>query len=226
MSERSRHSCCPECHSREGYRLGDGRRKCCRCGKKYSRRHLRSRLSAKILKQIALYFWLGAPIVTVAVNLHLDRKTVCRHYGLIQQGINADEKKTCRLACNDNEDDVFCLLVDSGTTWCERVSNPPRRHVRVQSIDYCWCYSALISLEISLMVVRCFVYVDQNTIEGVSKSWGSDLEKFEKIVQEMCRKKKERSSLSQQLLITEAVFRFNQRNNPGVTAILYRYLRY
>lgn len=226
MSQLSRHSCCPECHSREGYRLGDGRRKCCRCGKKYSRRHLRSRLSAKTLKQIALYFWLSAPIKTVAVNLNLDRKTVCRHYGLIEQGINAEEKKTCRLPRNESEPEVFCLLVDSETTWCERLSQPSWRHVRAESIDYRWWYSAMILLGIPSMVVHCLVYVDQATIGGVAKSWRSDLEKFEKIIQELCRRKKERSSLSGKLLMTEAVFRFNHRNNPGVTAILYRFLRY
>lgn len=225
MSELSQHSCCPACHSREGYRLGDGRRKCCRCGKKYSRRHLRSRLAAKTLKKIALFFWLGVPIATVSVNLHLDRKTVRRHYGLMQQGIGDAEKRFCRLTGNE-DDEVFCLLVDSESTWCERLSNPARQNIGAEAIDYSWWYSAMISLEISSMVVRCFVYVDQTTIKGVPKFWRRDLEQFEKIVQELCRRKKERSPLSRQLLMSEAAFRFNQRNNPGVTATLYRFLRY
>lgn len=226
MSESSRHSCCPECHSREGYRLGDGRRKCCRCGKKYSRRHLRSRLPAKTLKQIALYFWLGAPIAVVAVNLHIDRKTVCRHYGLIKQGIGVDEKSSCRSASNKGSKEVFCLFVDSESTRCERISQPSRRYVSAQAKEYSWWFSALISLEMSSMVVRCLVYVDQTTDGNVPRFWRSDLEKFEKVAQEVCRRKKKRSSLSQQLLMDEAVFRFNQRNNPGVTAKLYRFLRY
>lgn len=187
---------------------------------------MRSRLSAKTLKLIALYFWLGASIATVAVNLQLDRKTVRRHYGLMQQGIGADEENFCRLASNEGDEEVFCLLVDSESTWCERISHPSRQYVSVESIDYRWCYSAMISLEISSMVVQCLVYIDQTEIEDVPKSWWCDLEKFEKIVQELCRKKRERSSITRQLLMSEAVFRFNQRNNPGVTATLYRFLRY
>lgn len=225
MSDLSRHSCCPECHSREGYRLGDGRKKCCRCGKKYSRRHSRTRLSAKILKQISLYFWLGAPVATVARNLHLDRKTVRRHYDLMQQGIGTDEERFCHLVGDGENLESFCLLVNSESTWCERLSLPSQQHICTKFIDYWWWFSAMISIKNASIAVRCLVCIDQAAIESGEKSWWRDLEKFEKIVQGLCCKKSESGQKKRQLLMSEVAFRFNQRNNPGVTAELYRYLR-
>lgn len=220
------HSCCPACRSREGYHLSDGRRKCCRCGKKYSRRHLKSRLSAKILKQIALYFWLATPITTVAADLHLDRKTVRRHYILMQHGISANEQKCSRLADASTDGEHFCLLVDEGSIWCERISNSVRQKINVAGKDYCLSSRFTIPLTAGPIEVRCLVYkVDGQSHDDVA-SCQIYLQKFERIVQGLYCRKKVLSDHARHLMMSEVVFRFNQRHNPGVTADLYRFLRF
>lgn len=220
------HSCCPVCRSRDGYHLGDGRRKCCRCGKKYSRRHLKSRLPAKILKQMALYFWLATPITAVAADLNLDRKTVRRHYALMQQGISADVQVCCRLADGDTVGEFICLFIDDDSTWCERVSNSTRRRIHVTGKDFCWSTSFVISLPAVQQEIRCLVYEVDGQGHDDKENCQFDLLKFERIVQGLCCRKKAPSDDARQLMISEVIYRFNQRHNPGVTADLYRFLRF
>lgn|GEM_PF-1637086 len=220
------HSCCPHCRSREGYHLSDGRRKCCRCGKKYSRRHLKSRLPAKILKQIALYFWLAKPIKTVATDLHLDRKTVRRHYALMQQGISDDESVGSHLSDCSGAVELFSLFVNGDFTWCERISKSARQRRCVAGRNYSWHHSVTISLPMQPMAVRCLIYLVDGLGRYDIENYQLDLLKFERLVRGMCRRKNDLSDQARKLLMSEVVFRFNQRRNPGVTADLYRFLRF
>lgn len=226
MSCIATHCCCPECHSREGYRLSDGRRKCCRCGKKYSRRHLKSRLPSKVLKKIAQYFWLITPVSTVAADLHVDRKTVRRHYELMQHGISAVENECCGSVNHGEVREMFCLYINDETTWCERTSSRTCQRIRVADKEYYWNYSVLISLPFTALVIRCLVYqVVGRSCDGAER-WQPELVQLEKIVQRVSYRKKELNTQARQRLMAEAVFRFNQRCNPGVTADLYRFLRF
>ncbi len=78
---------CPCCRSRAAYRLADGRKKCRECGKKFTPRPRPCRLPERVLRQIALYFWHMVPVARVAEEVHLNRKSVQRHYRLLRKGL-------------------------------------------------------------------------------------------------------------------------------------------
>jgi len=55
---------CPECNHGSSYQLSDGRRKCCRCGRRYSVRSVweTSQLPASIRNRLIEMFALGVPV--------------------------------------------------------------------------------------------------------------------------------------------------------------------
>ncbi|BCR04455.1 hypothetical protein DESUT3_15240 [Desulfuromonas versatilis] len=84
--------CCPHCHFTNLYRLGDGRRKCGNCGRKFTLTRLRSRLPDRTLRLVAICFWHMIPASRVADDLALNPKTVQRHYRLLRQAICTEDK--------------------------------------------------------------------------------------------------------------------------------------
>ena len=84
-----RHIQCPQCGFRGGYALGDGRRMCKRCRKKFTPT-ARRRLARARLKEIVRLFWLMVPASRVAQDLGLNRKTVLSAYSNLR-GLMAAE---------------------------------------------------------------------------------------------------------------------------------------
>ena len=87
-----RHIKCPLCNHRQQYTLADGRRKCKRCGKKFTHRRQRRGVGAKRLKEIARLFWLGVPAAAAARDLSLNKATVTRYYRRLRERIAADRE--------------------------------------------------------------------------------------------------------------------------------------
>jgi len=89
-----RHTHCPICNYRFHYHLSDGRRKCKRCGKKFTHKPKpRGRkLAAEVLKEIARLFWLGVPAARTARSLGICNLTATRYYGRIRERIAQDRK--------------------------------------------------------------------------------------------------------------------------------------
>jgi len=104
-----RHIRCPACNHRQHYKLSDGRRKCKRCGKKFTHRLKYRRLDASVRKEIARLFWLGVPAVRVARDLGIHRNTAYRYYKRIRERIAADrEVELSKLDGSVEADESYC----------------------------------------------------------------------------------------------------------------------
>ncbi len=223
----SQHICCPGCRFRGSYKLADGRRKCRRCGRKYSPKLRRSRLAPMLLKQLALFFWLTVPVATAAEKLGINVKTVRRHYGLMRQGIALE--RICpahepreRAAASEDSLGLCVLVVAEG--------------VRIAAICCEWfcldscrpsgsCHFRHIRRELRLPaplrdIECCLCFLDESTREWTPVC-ERELTKLNKLSIRLCRMERHRGRLQRALLLKELAFRFNQRNNPGVTAMLY-----
>ncbi len=77
---------CPACGSTVAWRLGDGRRKCRPCGRRYTSQP-RRRLPAEIRRRLALCFWQMVPTRQAATAAQLNRKTVQRYYRVLRREI-------------------------------------------------------------------------------------------------------------------------------------------
>lgn len=219
------HMCCPGCGGREGYRLGDGRKKCRRCGRKYSRRLFRSRLSAKILKQIALYFWLLAPMASVARDLGLDPKTVRRHYDLMLLGITRSAYSSLRrpLAATEQVSLVLFCSTEGGWLVIRPLTAPFAGVDPVQ--DYRWWYSQQLLPAAPQSPVLCHLCLAELVDPSDRLQWLGEIGKLQQIVQRLWCRKNGRTLAARRQLLVEAAFRYNQRNNPGVTALLYGFMK-
>lgn len=78
---------CPECGSTGVYPLGDGRRRCRRCGRKFTPHPHGNRIKQECLRRISLHFWLMVPAVRAAREIGLERKTVQKYYRCLRQAI-------------------------------------------------------------------------------------------------------------------------------------------
>jgi len=86
-SRSGNHLKCPSCSSRRSYKLGDGRRRCRRCRKRFTPHPNRDRLSKQQIAEIVHHFWTGTKMGTVARKMSLDRKTVRQRYWWIRESI-------------------------------------------------------------------------------------------------------------------------------------------
>jgi transposase len=77
-----RHIRCPDCNHRHQWILGDGRRKCKRCCKKFTVRKMNRyrKISDAKLQQIVDMFWLQVPASKACEYLKLNVKTVEKYY--------------------------------------------------------------------------------------------------------------------------------------------------
>lgn len=113
--KRVAHVHCPACGHRASYRLSDGRRKCKKCGKKFTARKKTRRLSNVLLKEIARLFWLLVPAARVARDLGVNRNTVMRYYTLIRKGVASErEKELDQLAGEVEVDEAYFGGVSKG----------------------------------------------------------------------------------------------------------------
>ena len=90
-----RHPRCPSCRSRDGYRLGDGRRMCRSCRRKYTpRRHARqAKVGPPTTRELTRLFWLLVPAAAAARDLGVGRKAAVRHYDRLRRVIAADAER-------------------------------------------------------------------------------------------------------------------------------------
>ena len=218
-SELSRHICCPSCGYRGNYRLADGRKKCRRCGKKYSCRLLKSRLPAKILKRLALLFWLRAPVTIAAQELRLDPKTVRRHYNLMRQGIVRAEGHLL----TSEEPVLLSLLIGSGGE--DRVVVSALLSEPEHLSDYDWKYGEVIHCQAPLTDIICRVYLAETATQLGMPNWLIKLDKLARIARGLGRRTTARHGQSRLMLLSEIAFRFSHRSDPGASAILYSYFK-
>lgn len=221
-SDPSRHICCPECGCRKNYRLGDGRKKCRHCGKKYSCRLLRSRLPVKTLKQLALSFWLMAPVAIVARELHLNPKTVRRHYELIRKGITHAKEY---LPVDDDNQELFLFQVTPDAVWATVVTSTSLAKNTCQDNGSDWKYGELFFCEAPLNETVCRVYLPNNAEQQGQPAWLLELEKLRKVVRGVSQKARNCRYSSRRVLMNEVAFRFNHRSDPGAAAILYGFFK-
>lgn len=103
--KRAVHVYCPSCRHRASYRLSDGRRKCKKCGKKFTARKKTRRLPDVLLKEIARLFWLLVPATRVARNLGVNRNTVMRYYTIVRVGVASEREKEFKQLAGEVEVD-------------------------------------------------------------------------------------------------------------------------
>jgi transposase len=89
-----KHIKCPECGYRLHWKLGDGRLKCKRCGKRFKHNPLKPglKLDRKVEKEIARLFRLGVPAAKAARDLGIHGNTAYRHYKRLREQIAADRE--------------------------------------------------------------------------------------------------------------------------------------
>ena len=232
------HILCPVCHGRDAYHLADGRRKCRRCGKKFTHRRQISRLPNKTLRQIAVFFWLMVPASKVATDLQLNRKTVQRHYRLLRQAIGsaAEEKPE-----NSGSDEAGSLSSGGGDGGTElplvglaiqgrtiRVSMEPGRSTSVESpediqaIIFASEDTAFRSRDLQELHIQL---QDGRQSRAVEADYREEMLKFWRFVKGMIRMYRGKHRDDFALFMREVEFRFNQRHNPEVINILLRYLK-
>jgi hypothetical protein len=186
------------------------------------------------LKQLALSFWLIVSAASAAENLGINVKTVRRHYGLMRRGISL--VPLCPVhdpragALGEEERTGLCLLVvEEGlrivSICCEWISSDtqgpsggsgPCRHLRLRRklrlpaplhvIDYCLCFA-------------------DGSIGEWPPAGERELIKLDKLANKLCRMERRRGRLQRAPLLEELAYRFNHRSNPGVTAMLYDFMK-
>jgi len=227
----SQHVSCPDCHFRGNYRLADGRRKCRRCGKKYSSKLRRSNLAPMVLKQLALSFWLAVPADSTATSLGINIKTVRRHYGLMRRAISLESicpaHDPMENSPGGEEPTGLCFFVTEegvriAAIRCEWIGGDacgksggvvPCRH---------WRIHRKIRLPKPLQELDCSLCF----VAGPGREWTPacerELVKLRKLATKLCRMERRRERFK---VLEELAFRFNHRSDPGVTALLYDFMK-
>jgi len=101
---------CPACGAAAPYRLGDGRRKCRCCRRRYTPGGRGSRLPPETLRRLALCFWQMLPARQAARVAGVNRKTAQRHYGLLRRAIGGEGWPVA--AAEQGERPVAALVVE------------------------------------------------------------------------------------------------------------------
>jgi len=91
-SNPDRHVKCPKCNYRYHYRLGDGRRMCKRCRKRFTYKPSRRGLSEEKRELIAELFWLEVTAARAAKKVGVHPNTVAKYYRIIRERIAADRE--------------------------------------------------------------------------------------------------------------------------------------
>lgn len=198
---------CPGCGARGGYRLGDGRRRCRRCGRKFTPHLHGNRLGEESLRRIALHFWLMVPAVRAARELGLERKTVQKYYRQLRQSI-AEEGGWrgggwVPVSSAGGAVRVFAVRFENGTlgVW------PP-----LPGMDVC----------------SVFAGGERDWREMDLASWrpaGESAERFWTFARPLLRRYRGRFRKALPLYLKEMGFRFNHRRDGWVVGRLTRLLR-
>jgi len=238
---------CPACRFRIFYKLSDGRRKCIRCGKKFTPGTRKPRLSEKKIKEIARLFWLMVPAARVALDLGVNPKTVLGYYHTMREQIaKAREQELGQLAGEIEVDEsyfggvrkgkrgrgaagkipVFGLLKRNGEV---RVVFPKqldkhtlqgaiKEHVEPQSWVYSDSYRAYDRLNLEgFHHIR--ICHDETFSSG--KAHINGIENFWGFAKRRLKMYHGGYKKNFPLFIREMEFRFNHRNDPGVIDYLF-----
>ena len=239
---------CPACKSRTTYKLGDGRRKCKRCGKKFSRGSRKPRISKTILKEIVRLFWLMVPAERAARDLGVNRKTVLSHYTRLRTVLrNECDNETEPMKGEVEVDEsyfggyrkgirgrgaaakipVFGLLKRKGQV---RVIFPSRLdkktlqqeikdHVVPQSWVYSDGYRAYDKLDLEGFH---HVRIDHSSTLGKGRSHINGIENFWGFAKRRLKMYHGGWKRNFRLFLKEMEFRFNHGNEPDIIDRLYR----
>ncbi len=236
MSEQqgnSQHLSCPECRFRGSYRLSDGRRKCRRCGKKYSPKLRRSHLSPMLLKQLALYFWLTVPAATVATSLQINIKTVRRHYSLMRRAINFEPFCANYMPSNGLQSEEVigvCFQVTGegvriAATCCKWVVGDAHDSSDKSGTCRLNRFYRKLSMPSPLNDFDCYLSFGNESVQNWILACDREFVKIGKLATTLCRMERRRGRQQRLQLLQELAFRFHHRSNPGVTAMLYDFMK-
>lgn len=211
---------CPICHAGAAYQLGDGRRKCRQCGRRYTPRSRYSRLPPPILRQLALCFWQMVPARQAAQVLGLNRKTVLRHYRLLRVGIGGrkleGQGQVCKDAVGGSEQPLVALVANGSNILvipfpADVAYAPPCALVYPRTS---WFSAGAGLSDLQLWISGA----------GRGSTRGDALVKFWGFAGRLAKMYRGRCLQELPLFLQEVAFRFNQRDNPQVIETLCRLL--
>jgi len=186
------------------------------------------------LKQLALSFWLTVPAATAAANLGFNVKTVRRHYGLMRRGISLEP------LCPEYEprgeppgDDVrpgLCLLVvEEGvriaSICCKWIGEDIHGPSGASGPCRLWRIRRKLRMPTPLHDIDCCLCFADGSIREWTQACERELVKLDKLATKVCRMERRRGRSQRAPLLEELAFRFNHRSNPGVTAMLYDFMK-
>jgi len=197
---------CPGCGAGAPYRLGDGRRKCRRCRRRYTPGGRGSRLPPETLRRLALCFWQMLPAREAARAAGVNRKTAQRHYDLLRRRIGGAGWAATE---GGGERPVAALVVEGGA-------------IRVVSAG------AAADAVPSALVYAGAAGADLDGLRlwlpGGGEGGGRDdpVVKFWGFAGRLARFYRRRRRQEIPLFLREVAFRVNQRENPQVIELLSR----
>lgn len=91
--------------------------------------------------------------------------------------------------------------------------------------DCDWSYGEVIRCEEPLKDIYCRVYLAKSVEQQGTPRWLGKLDKLATIAQGICNQTTLHHDSRRQLLLNEIAFRFNHRNEPGASALLYSFFK-
>lgn len=247
----SRHITRPSCGARGSYRLGDGRRKCRWCGKKFTPRRRTGKPDDATLRELVRLFWLMVPAERVARDLGLNRKTVQAHFRRLRETIAEESRQALAQIGGEVEVDesyfggvrkgkrgrgaggkipVFGLLKRGGEV---RVVFPNRvdranlkgaikNPVQPQSWVYSDSFRAYDRLDVEGFH---HVRIDHGQTFGTGRAHINGIENFWSFAKRRLKLYHGGYKKNFRLFMREMAFRFNHRDDPNVVEHLYYLLK-
>ena len=245
------HVHCPVCGYRQSYKLSDGRRKCKRCGKRFTPGARKGRLPNETVKEIVRLFWLLVPAARVARDLGVNRKTVLRYYTLLRERIAFERDKELEQLAGEVEVDesyfggvrkgkrgrgaagkvpVFGLLKRNGevrVVFPERLDRKTlqgaiKQHVKPQSWVYSDGYQVYDRLDIEGFK---HVRISHDETFGNGKAHINGIENFWGFAKRRLKMYHGGFKKNFPLFIREMEFRFNRRNDSEVVTYLLKLIK-
>lgn len=211
---------CPTCHAAVAYQLGDGRRKCRRCGRRYTPRDRCSRLPRPALRQLVLCFWQMVPARQAAQILGMNRKTVQRLYRMLRVGIGGQgvegQGNVVSNGAGGAERPLVVLVADGSNIqvlpFTADGAFPPSCALVYPRTS--WFEGGVGLSDLQLWIPG----------GGKESTRGDVPVKFWGFAGRLARRYRGRCLQDLPLFLQEVAFRFNQRDNPQVIETLCRLL--
>ena len=239
---------CPACKARSTYKLGDGRRKCRSCGKKFSREVRKARISKEMVRELVRLFWLMVPAERAARDLGVNRKTALRHFTRLRTVLLAECERDAQPLSGEVEVDesyfggyrkgirgrgaagkipVFGLLKRKGAVHVvfparldrDTLHREIREHVVPQSWVYSDGYRAYDKLDLEGFH---HVRIDHSKTLGEGRTHINGIENFWGFAKRRLKMYHGGWKKNFRLFLKEMEFRFNHRNDPNIIELLCR----